>query len=133
MRREVARRAKHRCEYCQLQEDFCPEQFEIDHILPRALEGPTTLENLCLACPLCNGAKRSRILAEDPVTGRRVPVFSPRAQKWIQHFRWSEDFGRISGRTPVGRATVAALQMNRPRVVQLRLLWAAMGLHPPRG
>ncbi|XXX72057.1 HNH endonuclease signature motif containing protein [Sorangium sp. So ce134] len=30
-----------------------------------------------------------------------------------------------------GRTTVAALQMNRPVMIELRRYWAATGLHPP--
>jgi hypothetical protein len=132
LRREVARRARRLCEYCRLQQDLCPEPFETEHIIPRALNGPTELENLCLACPVCNNAKRDRIAARDEITGRRVRLFHPRLQDWDRHFRWSADFGTILGRTPVGRITVAALEMNHSRVVQIRLLWAALGLHPPR-
>ena len=131
LRREVARRAAYLCEYCKLQQDLCPEPFEIEHIVPRALGGASRLENLCLACPVCNNAKRDRIAAKDPLSGRRVRLFHPRLQDWDEHFRWSDDFGSVMGRTALGRATVAALQMNHPRVVQIRLLWAALGLHPP--
>ncbi|MCI0682010.1 MAG: HNH endonuclease [Gemmataceae bacterium] len=115
-----------------MQQELCPEPFEIEHIIPRALDGPTEADNLCLACPVCNNAKRHRISANDPMSGRRVRLYHPRLQEWDEHFRWSDDFGAIVGQTPVGRATVAALQMNHPRVVQIRLLWAALGLHPPR-
>jgi hypothetical protein len=131
LRRAVARRARYLCEYCHLQQDLCPESFEIDHIIPLALDGPTVPENLCLACPGCNNAKRSRVMGRDPLTGRRVWLFRPRSQDWQRHFRWSADFGTLLGRTPGGRATVATLQMNRPRVVRIRRLWAALGLHPP--
>jgi hypothetical protein len=119
------------CEYCRLQQDLCPEPFETEHITPRALNGPTEMQNLCLACPVCNNAKRDRIAAVDEITGRRVRLFHPRLQAWDRHFRWSDDFGTVLGRTPAGRATVAALEMNHPRVVRIRLLWAALGLHPP--
>jgi hypothetical protein len=132
LRREVVGRARNLCEYCRLQQELCPEPFEIEHIIPRALNGPTKLENLCLACPVCNNAKRDHIGARDEITGRRVRLFHPRLQVWDRHFRWSDDYGTVLGRTPVGRATVAALEMNHPRVVQIRLLWAALGLHPPR-
>ena len=131
LRREVERRARGLCEYCRLQQSLCPEPFEMDHILPRAVDGPTILENLCLACPLCNSAKQSKLLATDPVSGRRVRLFNPRLQNWAQHFRWSSDTSLIIGKTPVGRATIVALRMNRLRVVHIRLLWASMGLHPP--
>ena len=131
VRRLVAERAKSRCEYCQLQQELCPDTFEVDHILPRALGGKTEPNNLCYACPVCNNAKRSQITAHDPHTGRRVRLFDPRRQNWQRHFRWSADSGHLFGRTTIGRATVEALDMNRPRIVHIRLLWAALGLHPP--
>ncbi len=131
LRQLVAERAKSRCEYCQLQQELCPETFEVDHIIPRALGGKSAPDNLCYACPVCNNAKRSQITAHDPRTGRRVRMFDPRRQRWTDHFRWSNDHGRIVGKTVVGRATIEALEMNRPRIVHVRLLWAAIGLHPP--
>jgi hypothetical protein len=131
LRQLVAERAKFRCEYCQLQQELCPESFEVDHIIPRALGGPTEPDNLCYACPVCNNAKRAQITAQDPRTGRRVQLFNPRRQRWNRHFRWSDDGGHALGNTIVGRATVEALVMNHSRIVHIRLLWAAMGLHPP--
>jgi hypothetical protein len=130
-RQLVAERAQFRCEYCQLQQELCPETFEVDHIMPRALGGQTEPDNLCYACPVCNNAKRSQIMGQDSQTGRSVRLFDPRRQHWNRHFRWSDDGGRALGKTVVGRATVEALAMNRPRLVHIRLLWAAMGLHPP--
>lgn len=38
----------------------------------------------------------------------------------------------IEGVTPIGRATVAALRMNRPLPVRARRVWVAAGMHPPR-
>ena len=131
LRRDIARRACDLCEYCRLQQELCPEPFEIEHIIPRALNGSSDAENLCLACPVCNNSKRDRISATDPLTGRRTRLYHPRLQDWHDHIRWSGDFGAIVGRTAVGRATVVALEMNHARVVQIRLLWAALGLHPP--
>jgi hypothetical protein len=59
-------------------------------------------------------------------------LFHPRKQSWQQHFAWSGDGIRVLGLTAVGRATVEALRMNRPMIMQLRRYWAAMNLHPPR-
>lgn len=131
VRRLVIERAKFRCEYCQLQQELCPDTFEIDHIIPRALGGKTEPNNLCYSCPVCNNAKRSQIAARDPRTNRRVRLFHPRRQSWHRHFYWSADSGRLLGKTATGRGTVKALDMNRPRIVHIRLLWAALGLHPP--
>jgi hypothetical protein len=105
--------------------------FEVDHIVPRSAGGKTSLGNLCLSCPTCNRHKAARTHAEDPATGERAPLFHPVRDLWEDHFEWSEGATIITGRTLVGRATVHALHMNRPVMVELRRYWAATGLHPP--
>jgi hypothetical protein len=110
---------------------LCPEPFEVDHIIPRSARGATVLSNLCLVCPVCNNAKQDRVTAIDPLTGKQVQLFHPRLQHWARHFDWSEDGGLVIGKTAVGRATVNALEMNHPRVVEIRRLWRGLGLHPP--
>ena len=68
----------------------------------------------------------------DPLTGERVPLFHPRRQQWREHFCWSEDGSEIIGLTPMGRATVAALNMNHLAIVEARRRWARVGWHPPQ-
>ena len=52
LRRFTAERARHRCEYCWLQQELCPESFEVDHIIPsvwRPNQGSQSLLHLsCL-------------------------------------------------------------------------------------
>ncbi len=67
--------------------------------------------------------------ATDPDSGEEVLLFNPRTQAWIEHFRWEGE--RIVPLTPTGRATVAALAMNRPLIVAIRQEEAARGRHPP--
>ena len=105
---------------------------EFDHLIPRSLGGPTTEDNLWLACSLCNDHKSNRFLVVDPETGVNVRIFNPRQQEWAAHFAWSEGATRIDGTTAVGRATVAALHLNRPSLVLARRLWVAAGWHPPQ-
>jgi 5-methylcytosine-specific restriction endonuclease McrA len=69
LRRLVRARAKGRCEYCRTSEWLSGLPCEIDHILPRAKGGPTTADNLCLACASCNGYKRATTHAADPESG----------------------------------------------------------------
>ncbi|MEP7341197.1 MAG: hypothetical protein ABI977_25935 [Acidobacteriota bacterium] len=88
------------------------------------------MSNLALACG-CNLYKSNRTHARDPQTNRLVPLFNPRQHKWSTHFRWSDDFLKIVGRTPTGRATVAALRMNRTELINLREVLFASGKHPP--
>jgi HNH endonuclease len=45
----VAERAAHRCEYCQAPEVIFNLVFEVEHIIPRALNGPDDESNLALS------------------------------------------------------------------------------------
>jgi 5-methylcytosine-specific restriction endonuclease McrA len=132
LRRRVIRRARNACEYCRMPQALCHDPFEMDHIVPQGKGGPTTYANLALACSVCNAGKLDRTRATDPDTGRRVKLFNPRSQRWADHFRWSDDFGSIIGRTPTGRAAVLLLNMNHPRIVRLRRFWAKLILLPPK-
>jgi hypothetical protein len=131
MRAAVVARAGQRCKYCHLPTQGQVGTFPIDHVTPRSLAGPTTLDNLALACPVCNGHKWKHNTGDDPETGAVVPLFNPRTDVWSQHFEWSrEQRGVLLGKTPCGRATVARLQMNQTVLVVTRRLLAELDLFP---
>lgn len=128
----VAEHSRYRCGYCLTQEAIVGERFPIEHIMPEALGGTTTPDNLCLACWSCNLIKQKRIASQDPKTGLLTRFFQPNQQKWNDHFLWEEEGLFISGKTAVGRTTVQALKLNRPRLVNARRLWIKAGWHPPK-
>jgi hypothetical protein len=80
---------------------------------------------------MCNNAKRAQTHAVDPSTGRRVRLFNPRLQRWSRHFAWSDDGTQVIGRTPTGRASVVAIQLNNLIAVLVRRSWVSAGWHPP--
>ncbi len=82
-------------------------------------------------CCLCNNAKAAQTECHDPVTGRLTPLFNPRREQWSDHFHWSKEGTRILGKTPTGRATIVALQLNNLISVVVRRHWVAAGWHPP--
>ncbi len=129
LRRRVEARARGRCEYCGLSQEGQEASFHVDHIVPRADGGPTTAENLALACVSWSLRKEARRSATDPETNRAVPLFHPRRQRWSRHFRW--EGVTVIGLTPTGRATVAALRMNRALILGIRLEETLRGRHPP--
>ncbi len=104
----------------------------IEHIIPLVADGASTEDNLWLACPLCNGHKATQTDHLDSVTGESVPLFNPRQQNWVEHFRWSQDGTEIIGQTACGRATVIALKLNNQHLVRARRRWVAVGWHPPQ-
>ncbi len=127
--RLVADRARWQCEYCHSPAAYSTQPFEVDHIIPRSEGGPTSLENLALSCG-CNSYKGDRTHARDPQTEQIVPLFNPRRQRWSRHFGWSDNFLLIVGRTATGRATVEALHLNRPELVNLRRALRNIREHP---
>ena len=131
-RRAVFVRAAWRCEYCRTPEAFVPDSFAVEHLIPFSKGGKTRLNNLALACPACNGHKYNKVTGLDPFTQESAPLFNPRRQRWQDHFAWSEDTLLIVGLTPTGRATVETLQMNHPKIINLRRLLLLAELHPPK-
>ena len=131
LRKGVTVQARHRCGYCLTSEAIVGTPMEIDHIVPRSLGGLTEEDNLWLACSLCNEHKGIRTVALDPLTGEMAPLFNPRRQVWQEHFAWTAEGDRIIGLTAIGRATVVALNLNRPSLVKARQAWVAAGWHPP--
>ncbi len=95
------------------------------------MDGTDDLFNLAWSCLCCNNIKHISVTAFDPETEQVVPLFHPRQDVWEDHFKWSEDTTLMIGKTPVGRATIARLQLNRFGLVNYRRVLAAAGEHPP--
>jgi len=131
LRRRVRLRAQGLCEYCRSSVELTGHDFTVDHTVPVSQGGDDGFLNLCWCCFWCNAFKHIRTHAVDPRTGQRVPLFSPRLNAWLDHFRWNRDATTIVGRTAIGRATVKALRLNRPSLVKARRIWVRHGLHPP--
>lgn len=129
LRRRVVERAAGRCEYCQLAQAGQEATFHIDHVVPQSKGGATTLVNLALACVSCSLLKGARSKYRDPESGEVTELFSPRDHRWEEHFDWIGVV--VQGRSAIGRATVAALQLNRSRIVEIREEEASLGRHPP--
>ena len=129
VRQQVVQRANGCCEYCQTCSVITGQTMQVDHIDP---SGGDALNNLALACWNCNNHKRQAVQAIDPDTDELADLYHPRQQLWDEHFEWVDDFIRIRGRTPTGRATIVRLKMNRPLVVHARQRWVEFGFHPPK-
>jgi hypothetical protein len=131
-RLRVAETARFRCGYCLTSQRIIGPLLEIEHLIPEAKGGTADEDNLFLACPTCNSHKTDRIEAVDPESHVNVPLFNPRADSWNEHFEWVDNGAVIRGKTPRGRATVLALNMNHPDMVAARQLWVMAGWHPPQ-
>ena len=99
--------------------------------MPRSTGGQTLESNLALSCQGCNNHKAIKTVARDPLTGLLTGLFNPRLERWGEHFAWNDDYTTVEGITTTGRATVAALRLNREALVNLRRVLFAAGEHPP--
>ena len=123
-------RAGNCCEYCKFPLEFSHDAFHIEHIVPLKRGGSGELENLAFACDGCNSLKWTHVEWPDPESGQPALLFNPRTEEWLTHFAWNEDFILVSGLTPVGRATLDLLKMNRPGLVNVRKALRAIGVYP---
>lgn len=131
LRKLVEERARGLCEYCRSPASISSQPFSVEHIHPKARTGDSTAENLALACQGCNNHKYNKVDARDPASGEVVPLYHPRRDRWGDHFSWSADFTFILGISPIGRATVIALSLNRQGLMNLRRVLYMAKEHPP--
>ena len=130
--REIARlvetRADGRCEYCQMHQALQGATFHVEHIVPSSRYGTSELDNLAWCCPSCNLSKSDRIEVLDPDDGRTYSLFNPRTDSWSEHFQW--DGYMLAAKTPLGRVTASALNLNHPRRILIRLAEKLFDLFP---
>jgi hypothetical protein len=127
LREEVRRRAGFRCEYCQFPERFAELHFQLDHIVSQQHGGLAVATNLAWSCLPCNKHKGPNLSGLDPATGRVARLFHPRLDLWSEHFTWKA--ATLFGLTPVGRATIHVLQINRPDAVLVREVLMEEGVY----
>lgn len=129
MRRQVFERAKGCCEYCLIPNVATFAPHEIDHVIAEKHGERTALDNLALSCTLCNKHKGSDLASIDPETGKIIPLYHPRQDLWLEHFRLSgSEFMPL---TPIGRVTIHLLQLNRRDRVEERQLLLKAGMIKP--
>lgn len=83
-RQRIYQRDKYTCQYCGRQPGS--EGLNLDHVLPRALGGLTTWENVVCACIQCNTKKADKTLQQAGMKLRRAP-FRPKFQVLTENIR----------------------------------------------
>lgn len=76
------------------------------------------MDNLAWSCYFCNTFKGPNLAGLDPRTEEVIRLFNPRRDKWSTHFSWEGPI--LKGRTPIGRATIEVLRINRLDAVTMR-------------
>jgi len=128
LRRFVAARADHLCEYCLLHEEDAYYGCQVDHIISVKHGGATTADNLAYACAFCNRQKGSDIGSILWETNEFVRFFNPRTDRWSDHFEI--DGIEIKPRTGIGQVTARILGFNdNDRLLERRELFE-LGRYP---
>jgi hypothetical protein len=109
--------------------EFDVAHFEIDHIRAQVHSGETVFENLAWACFPCNNGKGPNLAGVDNATDNVELLYHPRRDNWHEHFEW--DGPRLAGKTPIGRATIAVLNINAPSRIAFRRQLIEEGSFPP--
>ena len=119
LRQFVWARAGHRCEYCRLAQAAAPFlTFHLEHVQAQQHVVDDSPDNLAMACPDWNRHKGPNLVTLDALTREIVRLFHPRQHVWEDHFAY---IGAIlTGRSPIGEATIRLLQVNTVERVEMR-------------
>ena len=109
----MAKRAKHRCEYCRVYARHSFLSFHIEHIISLKHGGKSDADNLAYACPLCNINKGTDIATIIDSHNDPIRFFNPRIDVWNDHFN-VEPSGFLDAKSKVGEATIKILGLNHP-------------------
>ena len=127
LRRLVADRVAHLCEYC-LYPEVEGLSCQVDHIISVKHSGSTTADNLCYACIFCNLQKGTDLGSINWQTGELVRFFNPRRDFWGEHFRLDEAV--IQHQTDIGEVTARILDFNGDERIIERQALIASGQYP---
>ena len=106
LRAFVRERAGQRCDYCRLHEDDADFlAFHVEHVIAKQHGGSDDPDTLCYACSECNWANGPNLAGLLGV--KLYPLFNPRKQSWLRHFRWEQT--TVVAKTKTGIVTVQVL------------------------
>jgi hypothetical protein len=121
LRRLVATRADHLCEYCLIHEQDTGLGCAVDHIISLKHGGETNADNLAYACIFCNRFKGSDIGSIIWQTKELTRFYHPRRDNWLEHFHLEDYF--IQPITDIGEVTARILGFNQQsRLLERQLL-----------
>lgn len=129
LRRLVAERAGHRCEYCLIPEENSFYDFQVDHIISVKHGGKSEAENLAYACVICNRNKGSDLGTILDKSEEIVRFYHPRKDQWADHFEVTSE-GVLQAKTSIGAATIKILGLNHADSIIERRVLIAVGLYP---
>lgn len=116
---EILEKLKHQCAYCGV-ELHDPLMADIDHFYPKSTYPHLAPDkgNMLIVCRACNMIKGNTF----PVTDDGQPLLlNPLHDDFSQHIKQNEN-GYLEGITEQGEVTISVLQLNRPSLIEQRIL-----------
>ena len=129
LRRTVADRAYHVCEYCLVHEEDLYHGCEVDHVISVKHGGLTVPENLAWACFHCNRHKGTDLGSISVRAQKLIQFYNPRSDGWKEHFCWNE--ARIESLTDIGEVTERLLDLIIPSASLSEGFWRRWHGIPP--
>jgi uncharacterized protein (TIGR02646 family) len=123
-RHHVRQDFRRTCAYCLFEETWAAglENFELDHFRPKSRFPQLALSyyNLYWSCHVCNRLKRD-LWPTAELLKQGIAFVDLCASAFAEHFI-SQKNGKWKGKTPSARYTIDSLRLNRPHLVELRIL-----------
>ena len=107
LRRQVAKRALTRCEYCLYPEALSLIPHQLDHVIPKQHGGEDGADNLAFSCATCNRVKGPNLASIDPESKQITPLYNTGCAQWCTGNRACP-----SNSTP----NTSASRFSRPRL-----------------
>ncbi len=117
----VRQRYQRACGYCGVTEITAGGTLTVDHYQPRIAGGGNEEDNLIYACPKCNQYKHDFWPDADDLAYERR-ILHPLLDELATHLTENEQNGFLESLTETGRFHIALLRLNRPQLVEHRLL-----------
>ncbi len=118
--KDVRRRYRGRCGYCDVAEAETGGELTVDHYQPTSAGGDDSEDNLVYCCFRCNSYKGDFVpTPEDMHHGFRI--LHPLLDDLTLHLRENPHIGALEPLTETGRFHIDLLYLNRPQLIELRL------------
>ncbi|CAI0697965.1 Uncharacterized protein conserved in bacteria [Serratia liquefaciens] len=116
---ELWERFKHQCAYCGTRL-YEPLMADVEHFFPKSKypDFQEDTDNLLIACKACNMIKQDQFPLDE--NGKPL-LLNPVSESFSEHIKQNKN-GYLEGLTERGHATIEVLQLNRPSLVEQRIL-----------
>ena len=119
IREQLRKEYNYRCGYCGTEEIQIGNKLEVDHFQPHTQGGTNDINNLVYCCHSCNRFKSNYWPRDDAPISQHL--LHPREDDLTSHIELTEQ-GMLIGLTARGWFHIQWLRLNRPQLIQSRLL-----------